>query len=181
MGDFTIRPATILLPLLLFCIVSAHGVQTNIISNTGVNQRTLAVDNNDGNNFAAAQMSHKAGALQQNHELIPQKLETFNRPEGIESLVPHFDRKQQFETSYGRTFGQYGSYKKHTSWNRAVAQDRRRHGVAPKDFKTKFPWLVNKLHLPSVHGFGLNGFWNSYALPEGTPDVKGLGPSKFGQ
>ena len=155
--------------LCLFCNALGHGIQTNMLSKTA--------DKTDRNSFAASPMSQETQATLQNPAFIQQNLESFNRPEGIESLVPTFNRKQQFETSYGRTFGQYGSYKKHTSWNRAVAKDMRRHGVIPKDFETKFPWLVKKLHIPSVHGFGLNGFWNSYALPEVTPNVKGLGPS----
>lgn len=106
--------------------------------------------------------------------------ESFNRPEGTESFIVTTKGDNNVlnnnQNQYGRTFGEYGSYRKHTSWQKAVADDRQRQTSASQDFKITFPWLKNHLQRPGLQGFGLNGFWNSYALPEGGPNVPGLGP-----
>ncbi|XP_045190624.2 uncharacterized protein LOC123547516 [Mercenaria mercenaria] len=181
-----LRKNVAVLLLVLSCYDASgqlNGAQTDINNRARIKQRVPQENKTERSNkmLGAAQISPRIGAVGQNTVFNAQNLETFNRPEGTESLVRSLNKNQRFETTYGRNFGQYGSYKKHKSWQEAVAQDRQRHIAIPEDLKTKFPWLINKLHLPSVHGFGLNGFWNSYAVPEGTPDVKGLGPAKFGQ
>ncbi|KAL4231922.1 hypothetical protein ACF0H5_009498 [Mactra antiquata] len=97
------------------------------------------------------------------------RFESFNRPEGTEAFIvttigDHgFDQGTQDQ--YGRTFGKYGSYRKHKSWQKAVADDIQRQ--VPQNLKVSFPWLANHIQRPTLHGFGIN-FWNSYALPEST-------------
>lgn len=119
--------------------------------------------------------SSRIGNFRSKNVLNAQNMQTFNRPEGTESLITNVNNNLGSETSYGRTFGQYGSYKNHKSWQHAVAEDRQRYLQLSEDLKVTFPWIMHQLHTPSIHGFGLNGFWNSYAVPEGTSNVKDPG------
>lgn len=140
-------------------------------SNTVIsNQRALAITPKSG------QKRPKFNSFKQRME----KLQTFNRPVGTESLVVNNDNSfGNSETSYGRTFGQYGSYRAHKSWQNAVANDRLRNQIGtPGDMKLNFPWVMDNLQKPTLNGFGWEKFWNSYAVPEGTPTVAGLGPQK---
>ena len=95
--------------------------------------------------------------------------ETFNRPIGTVAFQPQTNTGT-FSNTYGRTFGQYGSYRDHKSWQHAVAKDNLRHSLIKDNLKDTFPWLFNNLKTPSLRGFGLDGFWNSYTpyIPEGT-------------
>ena len=95
--------------------------------------------------------------------------ETFNRPIGTVAFQPKTNTGT-FSTTYGRTFGQYGSYRDHKSWQHAVAKDNLRHSLIRGNLKETFPWLFNNMKTPSLRGFGLDGFWNSYTpyIPEGT-------------
>jgi len=90
---------------------------------------------------------------------------TFNRPVGTEAMVlPSANNQRPFTV---RTSGQYGSYRKQKSWQTAVAQDRMRNMVTETDnLRVNIPWFMNNLQQfnPQLQGFGLNGFWNSYAL-----------------
>lgn len=154
-------------------------------SNVAAKQTLISAGKSDLHNRMLpflARTGARASVLNRFIGIKNQDFETFNRPEGTESLDiaatgEHFASgaaAEHLATQYGRTFGQYGSYKKHTSWQTAVAADRHKHFTVPEDLKVKFPWFVNNLHAPTSQGFGLNGFWNSYAIPEGTPNVKGL-------
>ena len=113
----------------------------------------------------------------QESTLFRQPLESFNRPPGTVALKTGTDSKS-FSNTYGRTFGQYGSYRHHKSWQQAVMEDNARHSLIRNNLKDTFPWLFKNLKTPSLRGFGLDGFWNSYTpyIPEGTPNVPGLGP-----
>ena len=98
-----------------------------------------------------------------------QPRESFNRPIGTVALQPETNTGT-FSNSYGRTFGQYGSYRDHKSWQHAVRKDNLRHSLVRGNLKDTFPWLFNNMKTPSLRGFGLDGFWNSYTpyVPEGT-------------
>ena len=101
-------------------------------------------------------------------------LQTFNRPHGTVAIQPT-DHAGSFENTYGRTFGQYGSYRNHQSWQEAVKEDNKRHSVIGNNLKETFPWLFKNLKTPSLQGFGLDGFWNSYTpyIPEGSQSEVG--------
>lgn len=103
------------------------------------------------------------------------RLLTFNRPEGTPLGVVNI-ANDKFDNQYGRTFGQYGSYRKHLSWLNSVADDRIRQMFGREDIKFQFPWMIKSVHIPNLHGYGLNGFWNSYAFPEKT-SAKDKAPS----
>jgi len=98
-----------------------------------------------------------------------QHLETFNRPVGTDNLGLTVsggpsDNMAKFQTAYGRTFGQYGSYRNRQSWQDAVAKDLTNNRfVSPSRLEKQLPWLLKSLPSLSVERFGLNGFWNSYA------------------
>lgn len=100
-------------------------------------------------------------------------METFNRPEGTEAVVvPTLNNERSFHV---RTSGQYGSYRKQQSWQRAVADDRIRNMLGGvQELKFPFPWILRNMPTPSGHGFGLNGFWNSYAAPDIRQPVPGF-------
>ena len=89
-------------------------------------------------------------------------VQTFNRPPGTRALAVEVNNVAPSDL-YGRTFGQYGSYRNHQSWQNAVHADRRRHSLIQRNLRDTFPWLFKNLKTPSISGFSLNGFWNSYA------------------
>ncbi|WAR21689.1 hypothetical protein MAR_015663 [Mya arenaria] len=102
-------------------------------------------------------------------------LETFNRPVGTEALVVDVSGRENLskagamlDSAYGRTFGQYGSYRNHTSWQNAVANDIQNNLFGTKNADSRKRWMLKGAISPTVEGFGVKGFWNSYAtIPEG--------------
>lgn len=115
-------------------------------------------------------------SLTQDSTRFPQSLDTFNRPPGTVALQPSL-YTGSFENTYGRTFGQYGSYRDHNSWQQAVRDDNLRHSLIRNNLKDTFPWLFKNMKTPSLRGFGLDGFWNSYTpyVPEGVAAVAETG------
>lgn len=99
--------------------------------------------------------------------------DTFNRPEGTEAIIfPTPNNQRPFKI---RTSGQYGSYRKQRGWQQAVADDRMRNMFRDTEkVKLRLPWLMRNLQMPTSKGFGLNGFWNSYAAPDPLQQMVGF-------